>query len=64
MIGQSAAFFSAQTTGRLMSRLTNDVSQVQRVVSDTIGDLARESLTLIGYLVVLIYYDAGWRSSV
>ena len=58
MIGQSAAFFSAQTTGRLMSRLTNDVSQVQRVVSDTIGDLARESLTLIGYLVVLIYYDA------
>ena len=58
MLGQSAAFFSAQTTGRLMSRLTNDVSQVQRVVSDTIGDLARESLTLIGYLVVLIYYDA------
>ena len=58
MLGQSAAFFSAQTTGRLMSRLTNDVSQVQRVVSDTIGDLARESLTLIGYLAVLIYYDA------
>jgi ATP-binding cassette, subfamily B, bacterial MsbA len=58
MVGQSAAFFTAQTTGRLMSRLTNDVSQVQRVVSDTIGDLARETLTLIGYLVVLIYYDA------
>jgi subfamily B ATP-binding cassette protein MsbA len=58
MLGQSAAFFSAQTTGRLMSRLTNDVAQVQRVVSDTIGDLARESLTLIGYLAVLIYYDA------
>jgi ATP-binding cassette, subfamily B, bacterial MsbA len=58
MLGQSAAFFTAQTTGRLMSRLTNDVSQVQRVVSDTIGDLARESLTLIGYLAVLIYYDA------
>ncbi len=58
MVGQSAAFFTAQTTGRLMSRLTNDVSQVQRVVSDTIGDLARETLTLIGYLAVLIYYDA------
>jgi ATP-binding cassette, subfamily B, bacterial MsbA len=58
MLGQSAAFFTTQTTGRLMSRITNDVSQVQRVVSDTIGDLTRESLTLVGYLAVLIWYDA------
>jgi len=58
MLGQSAAFFATQTTGRLMSRLNNDVAQVQRVVSDTIGDLARESLTLIAYLTVLIYYNA------
>src|SRR4030095_11465845 len=58
MLGQSAAFFGAQTTGRLMSRLTNDVAQVQRVVSDTAGDLARESLTLVGYVAVLLYYDA------
>jgi subfamily B ATP-binding cassette protein MsbA len=58
MLGQSAAFFTTQTTGRLMSRLTNDVGQVQRAVSDTIGDLARESLTLVAYVVVLIYYDA------
>jgi subfamily B ATP-binding cassette protein MsbA len=57
MLGQSAAFFGMQTTGRLLSRLTNDVSQVQRVVSDTIGDLARESITLVGYVGVLIYYD-------
>ena len=57
MLGQSAAFFSTQTTGRLMSRLTNDVSQVQRVVSETIGDLARESLTLVGYVTVLLYYN-------
>ena len=58
ILGQSAAFFTTQTTGRLMSRLTNDVAQVQRVVSDTIGDLARESLTLVGYVAVLLYYDA------
>ena len=30
MLGQSAAFFSLQTTGRLMSRITNDVGQLQR----------------------------------
>jgi subfamily B ATP-binding cassette protein MsbA len=41
-----------------MSRLTNDVAQIQRVVSDTIGDLARESLTLVGYVAVVLYYDA------
>jgi ATP-binding cassette, subfamily B, bacterial MsbA len=58
ILGQSAAFFSTQTTGRLMSRLTNDVGLVQRVVSDTIGDLARESITLVGYVALLIYFDA------
>ena len=57
ILGQSAAFFSTQTTGRLMSRLTNDVAQLQRVVAETIGDLARESLTLVGYVAVLLYYD-------
>jgi subfamily B ATP-binding cassette protein MsbA len=58
ILDQSAAFFTVQTSGRLMSRLTNDVGQVQRVVSETVGDLARESLTLIGYVAVLFYYDA------
>ena len=58
MLGQSAAFFSLQTTGRLMSRLTNDVGQLQRAVSETIGDLARESLSLVFFTGVLIYYDA------
>jgi subfamily B ATP-binding cassette protein MsbA len=58
ILDQSAAFFSLQTTGRLMSRLTNDVGQVQRAVSETIGDLARESLSLIGFVLLLFYYDA------
>src|SRR4051812_14163439 len=30
ILGQSAAFFSVHATGRLMSRITNDVGQVQR----------------------------------
>jgi subfamily B ATP-binding cassette protein MsbA len=58
ILGQSAAFFSLQTTGRLMSRITNDVGQVQRAVSDTLGDLARESLSLVGFAALLFYYDA------
>jgi subfamily B ATP-binding cassette protein MsbA len=58
MLGQSAAFFSLQTTGRLMARIMSDVGQLQRVVSDTIGDLTRESLTLVAFTGVLVYYDA------
>lgn len=58
ILGQSAAFFSLQTTGRLMSRITNDVGQIQRAVSETVGDLARESLALVGFAVLLFYYDA------
>ena len=58
ILGQSAAFFSVQTTGRLMSRITNDVGQVQRAVSETIGDVTRESLALVGFAGLLFYYDA------
>jgi len=58
ILGQSAAFFSIQTTGRLMSRITSDVAQVQRAVSETIGDLTRESLALVGFAGLLFYYDA------
>jgi ATP-binding cassette, subfamily B, bacterial MsbA len=58
ILGQSVAFFSLQTTGRLLSRITNDVAQVQRAVSETIGDLARESLSLVGFTALMFYYDA------
>src|SRR5678815_1980008 len=58
ILGQSAAFFSAQTSGRLMSRITNDVAQIQQAVSETLGDLARESLALVGFAALLFFYDA------
>lgn len=57
MLDQSAGFFAQRTTGQLMSRLNNDVSQVQQVVSETIADLARETLALLGYAGLLFYYD-------
>jgi ATP-binding cassette, subfamily B, bacterial MsbA len=55
---QSAAFFAHRTTGQLMSRINNDVGQVQQVVSETAGDLARESLALVGFVALMFYYDA------
>ena len=58
MLDQSAAFFSRRTTGQLLSRINNDVGLVQRAVSETVGDLARESLVLLGCATLLFYYDA------
>jgi subfamily B ATP-binding cassette protein MsbA len=58
ILNQSAAFFARRTSGQLMSRITNDVGQVQQAVSETIGDLLRESLALVGYLVLLFSIDA------
>ncbi|HEV8396002.1 MAG TPA: lipid A export permease/ATP-binding protein MsbA [Vicinamibacterales bacterium] len=58
ILRQSAAFFSSQTTGRLLSRITNDVAQIQFAVSETVGDLMRETLSIVGYAAVLFYADA------
>jgi len=58
-LGQSTAFFKSRSTGQLLSRLTNDVGQVQQVVSETMADLLRESLAVVGFAGVLLYNDLG-----
>ena len=58
ILGQSASFFAHGATGKLLSRINNDVGQVQQVVSETAGDLARESLAIVGYAALLVFYDA------
>jgi ATP-binding cassette, subfamily B, bacterial MsbA len=58
ILDQSASFFSRRTSGQLMSGITSDVNQIQNVVSETVGDLLREGLAVLGYAVVLFWYDA------
>ena len=62
ILNQSAAFFSRRTTGQLMSRITNDVGQVQQAVSETVGDLLREGLSVIGFAGLMFYYD--WKLAI
>jgi ATP-binding cassette, subfamily B, bacterial MsbA len=57
ILGQSAGFFAQRTSGQLLSRIGNDVTQVQQAVSETAGDLARESLTLVGFAALMFYQD-------
>ncbi len=58
ILGQSSGFFAQRTTGQLMSRINNDVGQIQQAVAETAGDLARESLALFAFAALMFYYDA------
>ncbi len=62
ILDQSAAFFARRTSGQLMSRITNDVNQVQQAVSETIGDFIREGLSAIGYAGAMFWFE--WRLAV
>ncbi len=58
ILDQSAGFFAHHTTGGLMSRMSNDILRIQQVVSETMGDLLRESITVLALAGLLIYIDA------
>ena len=57
ILNQSAGFFSRRTTGQLLSGITNDVTQIQVAVSETVGDLIREGLAVIGFAALMFWYD-------
>jgi subfamily B ATP-binding cassette protein MsbA len=59
IVDQSAAFFARNSSGQLVSYITNDVGQVQMAVSETAADFIRESLAVVGYVVFLFWLD--WR---
>ena len=56
-LDQSAGFFTRRSTGQLLSRITNDVNQIQQAVSETLGDLLREGLSLVGFCALLFWLD-------
>ncbi len=55
----SLSFFDRMPTGVLMSRITNDVNEVQGAVTKALTGLIRDSFTVVGLIVVIIYRD--WR---
>lgn len=59
ILNQSAAFFSRWTSGQLLSRINNDVGQIQNAASETIADLIRESLTVLVLAGWLVFLDAN-----
>ena len=52
-----ATYFDRNSSGKLVSKLTFDVSQVAAAASDAVAVIFREGLTVIGLLAYLLYLD-------
>lgn len=48
-------FFNKKRSGELVSRITNDIELIRTAVSNHIADFARESVTMIGLIIIVIY---------
>jgi len=53
------AFFDRSSTGLLMSRITNDVNEIQNAVTRGFTGLIRDSFSVIGLIFVVFYQD--WK---
>ncbi|MBI5892129.1 MAG: lipid A export permease/ATP-binding protein MsbA [Deltaproteobacteria bacterium] len=59
MLAMPIPFFTKTHTGSLISRVTNDVNQIQNTATDSLASLIRESLTIIVLAAVVIKQD--WK---
>ncbi|HET6387363.1 MAG TPA: ABC transporter ATP-binding protein [Armatimonadota bacterium] len=57
--GMSLRFFTATRTGEIQSRLANDVSGVQSVVSDSAANMLSNITTVVAVVVAMFSFD--WR---
>lgn len=51
-------FFNRHTTGKLMSRVLNDVTMVQTLISNVVKDLFQQVVTLVFLVCVLFYQNS------
>ncbi len=58
----SLSFFDRTPTGILMSRITNDVSQIQAAVKDCVTGMIRDALSVVGLVGVVFYRD--WQLAI
>lgn len=55
----SASFFVKRRTGEIMSRMTNDVTTIEGVITDLPATALQQSIRLIGGIVIIIYMN--WK---
>ena len=59
LTGMSLRWFTSNRTGEVLSRVSNDVSAVQSVVSDTLGGVVGNLITAGTTLALMLFLD--WR---
>ncbi|MBI2679704.1 MAG: ATP-binding cassette domain-containing protein [Candidatus Solibacter usitatus] len=59
VLRQSAQFFEAHSTGRLMSSIMNDIDKIQVATSHILADLLRQTFVVLALLVVVMNKD--WK---
>ncbi len=59
---QSLSFFYKETTGALMSRITNDITLITAMVSSAVTGVLRDVFTAIALIVVVFYRD--WQLAI
>ena len=62
VLSQDASFFAANSTGRLMSSIMNDIDKIQVATSHLLADWLRQTFTAMFLLAVLMQQD--WRLAV
>ena len=62
LLHQSAAFFSDQPTGQLMSRVLNDTERVLEAASKSLTDFLRQVFLLLFFLGLIFYIN--WKMTV
>lgn len=55
LLGLSAGFFNKNSSGELISRVMNDTSALQQIISGATSVVVRDPVTLIGILSVLLW---------
>ena len=55
----SLRYFTDHRTGEIVSRITNDVTQLQAAITNDLVALLRQVLTLVGAVILLFWLD--WR---
>jgi subfamily B ATP-binding cassette protein MsbA len=59
VLRQGAEFFEANSTGRLMSSVMNDIEKIQIATSNMLVDLLRQMFVVMGLLMVVM--QTNWR---
>ncbi len=55
----STSFFVKRRTGEILSRMTNDVTTVEGVITDLPATMLQQSIRLIGGIIIVIYMN--WK---